>query len=40
MVQLLFNVNLVLAGAVALVGTIMLVGMITCQVNNLKSNQL
>jgi len=40
MVQLLFNINLALAGACALVGIIMLVGMAMDAVSNLKDKQL
>ena len=40
MVQLLFNVNLALAGACGLVGIIMLVGMTMDAVSNLKDKQL
>ena len=40
MVQLLFNVNLALAGACGLVGIIMLVGMAMDAANNLKDSEL
>ena len=40
MVQLLFNINLALAGACGLVGIIMLTGMAMDAVNNLKNKQL
>jgi hypothetical protein len=40
MVQLLFNINLALAGACGLVGIIMLTGMAMDSVNNLKDKQL
>ena len=40
MVQLLFNINLVLAGACGLVGIIMLTGMAMDAVKNLKDSEL
>jgi len=40
MVQLLFNINLALAGACGLVGIIMLVGMAMDAANNLKDSEL
>ena len=40
MVQLLFNINLVLAGACGFVGFIMLAGMAMDAVSNLKDKQL